>query len=149
METGFIIISEASTDDIVDLERMDLAAGLESPCSSASFILELKSPRTVILIARSEEGIVGYLLLTHQTLAAHIKRLLVSIHWRRRGIGSKLLHEAIDTAKRRKCCMLSLFVEASNLAARSLYKTSQFEEESRLDDYYGKGRLGLKLERKI
>ena len=149
MDNEAVSISEASMDDVASLERLDLAAGLESPFSSASFFLEMKAPRTVILMARSEEDVIGYLILSHLSMVAHIKRLLVSKPWRRHGVGRRLLYEAINTARRRKCSLMSLIVEASNHAARSLYQGLEFEEKCQMADYYGKGRMGLKLERKM
>jgi ribosomal-protein-alanine N-acetyltransferase len=141
------MISEASYDDIDSLAQLELQLeASHSPFSLSQLQLEMRTPRTVILIARNEEELTGYLIQVYQALSSHIKRLVVARAHRRMGIASQLILEAILKASARKISEVTLLVAEDNLAAIALYQKHRFAEDGgSIEDYYGEGRRALRL----
>lgn len=93
-------------------------------------------PGSHLFVAEDEDGErVGFvhLQLTIDTLTgagnAHIADLAVAPGHDRRGIGSRLLAEAEDWARRHRCRHLTLAVFPGNQAARALYERRGFGVE--------------------
>jgi ribosomal protein S18 acetylase RimI-like enzyme len=69
--------------------------------------------------------------------AVYIMTITILKPYRRYGIGSKLLVQAIeDCAKKNQINYLILHVQCSNESALEFYKAHGFENKERLDDYY-------------
>ncbi len=126
-----------------DLERL---AELESRCFAEpwgreSFAAAGGETAEEHLVVRAEESgePIGYLRYRLVADEAEILRLAVHPDWRRRGVAARLLEEGL----RRICAggarRVFLETEASNAAARSLYRSFGFQEIARRPGYYRAG----------
>jgi [ribosomal protein S18]-alanine N-acetyltransferase len=87
-------------------------------------------------VAEDEDGIAGFLVaraLVHET---EILNLAVRLAARRRGIGSKLLAEAVNWSRSLRAERTLLEVRTSNLAARKFYEHHGFRAVGRRPGYY-------------
>ncbi|CAJ1447082.1 unnamed protein product [Effrenium voratum] len=107
---------------------------------------------TFVDLALDEGKIVGYCAWTCEPFGEtceqciHVMNLAVGVDFRRKGIASALLDEALEKFP----CAVSmrLLVRADNLGAQSMYVLQGFEEVQRLSGYYG-AVDGLELLRSI
>jgi RimJ/RimL family protein N-acetyltransferase len=88
------------------------------------------------LVAVAGDAVIGSLGISRedQPVTRHVASLgmMVAPGWRRRGVGSALMREAIAWAKRVGVEKLELSVYPDNAAAIALYRSFAFEEEGRL-----------------
>jgi ribosomal-protein-alanine N-acetyltransferase len=99
--------------------------------------------------AAGEKRIVGYIFFRFIADEVHIFRLAVDPEWRRQGIGTRLVTECLQSARRRGSSAAILEVRPSNPEAIALYRQFGFREISRRLGYYSDSRedaLILKLE---
>lgn len=93
-----------------------------------------------IVVAESASGVIGY---THCTVSGSgltLGRLAVSPSWRRRGIGAALVAHAADHAERIGASEIALCTQEHNVASRSLYVSSGFDE---LQGRYALAQVGI------
>jgi len=97
------------------------------------------------LVAIAGDEVIGSLGISRedQPVTRHVASLgmMVSPAWRRRGVGSALMREAIAWARRAGVEKLELSVYPGNEAAIGLYRSFGFEEEGRLRGH-SKKRIG-------
>ena len=96
-----------------------------------------QTPHGLYLVAEQDGVISGHLLLDPFPLASnsHICTLTVVVypHWQARGIGRKLLNQAVEWARTApKVEKIELMVRATNERAIRLYRSLGFEEEGRI-----------------
>lgn len=89
-----------------------------------------------VLIAVSEEGIVGFGVVGTAGDAAEIESLAVAETVRRQGIGCRLCEELMRWARMRGSRRAVLEVRISNHAARALYESLSFREIAVRKGYY-------------
>ena len=89
-----------------------------------------------VLIAVSEEGIVGFGVVGVAGEAAEIESLVVVEAARRQGIGRRLCEELMRWARTHASRRAVLEVRVSNRAARALYKSLGFREIAVRRAYY-------------
>ena len=65
-----------------------------------------------------------------------IENIVIAAHARRRGLGTKLLDEFLDSACGEGAATIFLEVRESNCAARSFYEKFRFVEDGRRRCYY-------------
>ena len=96
-----------------------------------------------ILVAETDEGIVGRLSLTrdHHPSSQHIADigLMVAGAYRRRGVGRTLLEAAVEWARSSGVSKLELHVFPHNEAAIKLYESFGFEREGYRKRHYRRG----------
>jgi ribosomal-protein-alanine N-acetyltransferase len=119
-------------EEIVTIENQSFP----TPWPAWTFIQDLKSKRSVCLVARVAGGIAGYAVAWLLKREMHIGNLAVVEGFRRRGIGSRLLTELLDIARPRRIELITLEVRASNRAAISLYEKFGFSAIAMKPDYY-------------
>jgi len=147
-----------ATDPVLrDLRWTDLAvlAGLEAGLfaedawTEATWWSELAArPRRDYVVLETDEGIVGYAGLDHGGEVADVMTIAVAPAGRGRGLGSRLLAELEDRARRRGAAYLMLEVRADNTAARGLYARSGFAELAVRRRYYQPGDVDALVLRK-
>jgi RimJ/RimL family protein N-acetyltransferase len=93
-------------------------------------------PRLVEYVAVGPEGIVGQLGMELKPFNVAELGMLVARDWRGRGVGSALLHAALDWAREAGAHKVSLQLWPHNIAARGLYRKFGFAEEGRLRRHY-------------
>lgn len=90
-------------------------------------------PRRVI-------GFAGFWLVVDE---AHINTIAVHPHWRRQGIGERLLGTILERARAINAVSATLEVRVSNLPAQKMYAKFGFEEVGRRKKYYRDGEDAL------
>ncbi|MDI6897717.1 ribosomal protein S18-alanine N-acetyltransferase [Methanocella conradii] len=95
-------------------------------------------PMEGFIVAEEGGEVVGYLLGALYMDEARILLLAVKEGYRRRGIGSMLVKEYIDSVRGR-ASMVRLEVRASNLAAQTFYFKQGFKFLGMVSNYYRNG----------
>jgi ribosomal-protein-alanine N-acetyltransferase len=161
---GAIAIRDALAGDldrIAEIERASFA----DPWSRGSFASLLRNPqvyfrvavarpapaappppvRGVTAVAGSLPGVgevvghvVGYVVAWLVVDEAEVANVAVAPEVRGRGIGARLLDDALDAARDRGAAVAYLEVRDSNAAARALYASRGFEQVGRRRNYYRK-----------
>ena len=74
-----------------------------------------------------------------------VHKICVQPKYRRRGLATQMMREAIARLKGRGCSKIQLWVDECNSVAISLYSKLGFHEISKVSDYYGSGRTGVRM----
>ena len=107
--------------------HLDAVAALETACFAAPWTREglaeeLRNPQAHFLVAEADGAVAGYIGVQEICGEGYVTNVAVLPQYRRRGIGERLLREAIRGAKERGCDFLSLEVRVGNAAAIRLYE---------------------------
>jgi [ribosomal protein S18]-alanine N-acetyltransferase len=143
-------IRDATYNDlprVLDIERLSFA----QPWSVNSFRRELSLSFSRLMLAMIENdgdggAIAGYLCRWLVAGESHILNVAVHPGFRRHGVGTALMAEAVDEARSRHVQLIILEVRRSNLEARKLYRKFGFEERRLRRNYYGPGEDALVME---
>jgi ribosomal-protein-alanine N-acetyltransferase len=147
-------VREATARDlprILEIERLAFA----QPWSLDSFKRELMLPFSRITVAvavspsaagESRNLPEGFLCRWLVADECHILNVAVHPEQRRNGIGMALMAAALDEAKAKPIRIVTLEVRRSNVAARSLYRKLNFEEQRLRTNYYGPGEDAIVME---
>lgn len=122
---GLLKIRLMSPEDVpsaTEIERLSFS----TPWSELSFYKEIYNPRSLCLVAETEEGLAGYICLGKIFDECHILNLAVHPLKRRQGIGSSLIREALNSDFVSSCRYIYLEVRASNMEARRVYEKFGF-----------------------
>lgn len=87
-------------------------------------------------VAESDEGIVGYAVMSVAAGEAHLLNLCVAPHRQRAGLGRRLLGHVLMLAREHAAETLFLEVRPSNEAALHLYREAGFVEVGTRRSYY-------------
>ena len=98
------------------------------------FAAESAPPRVALVI--EEDAVVGFIVARALGPEWEIENVAIAGPARRRGLGSRLVGELIQLARRQGASSIFLEVRASNAAARSLYEKWAFVESGRRPLYY-------------
>ena len=112
------------------------AASFSDPWSRASFASLVLEPLVYVSVAEAEGAVCGYAVLLVAADEAEILNIAVVASARRRGIGARLLDDAILEGRARGARTMYLDVRDSNVAARALYESRGFVEAGRRRKYY-------------
>jgi ribosomal-protein-alanine N-acetyltransferase len=129
------------------LENLDVLVALEVasfsvPWSKKSFEAELRGNQfsRILMITHSEYGLevqaIGYICVW--MVFEEIRFLNLAIHpeFRRRGLATRLISEAIRLGWEEGCCRGMLEVRESNHAAKKLYESFHFQAYATRKSYY-------------
>jgi putative acetyltransferase len=97
---------------------------------------ELEGEQTVMLVAEAGGELVGQLDLRTARYGVADLGMLVAAGWRRRGVGSALMAEAIARARKAGAHKIALQVWPHNAAALALYERFGFRREGYLTGHY-------------
>lgn len=129
--------------EILEIER----SSFDNPWSGALFLQELRIPFSRIVVVRpaaeADGPIAGYLCRWLVADEVHVLNVAVHPQYRRRGIASLLMDEALREARECKAEAVTLEVRRSNVGARRLYAVLSFEEVGVRRNYYGRGEDAL------
>ena len=142
-----ITVREATLADVDRvLELVVAVAGegrwisVEAPVDVAQrrqrIVEELEGEQTVMLVAEIGGTLVGQLDLRMARYGVADLGMLVDAGWRRRGVGSALMAEAIARARKAGAHKLALQVWPHNAAALALYERFGFRREGYLARHY-------------
>ena len=122
--------------DVLAIERISFT----TPLDIRSFEYELGYKDTILKVAVLNNQIIGYVCVRTILDVTHILNLAVLPEFRRRGIGSMLLRDALNELKRLKpdINLITLEVRESNTAAIELYEKFGFKVMGKRISYYDK-----------
>jgi ribosomal-protein-alanine N-acetyltransferase len=132
-----VLIRKMTAEDVpavAELDRMSFSL----PWPERSFVFEVTSnPAARCLVAQDEQGrIVGMLVLWLIVDEAHIATIASHPDFRMRGIGARILTEALRVARAEGAQRALLEVRAGNEAAQAMYRKFGFEVAGRRPHYY-------------
>jgi RimJ/RimL family protein N-acetyltransferase len=113
------------TEAPVDLERR-----------RQRMVEDIEGTHAIILVAEADGELVGELGLRLARYGVADLGMLVAAGWRGRGVGTVLLAEAIDRARKAGAHKIALQVWPHNAAAIALYERFGFEREGHLRRHY-------------
>lgn len=125
-------MEERDIPSIMEIERRSFS----TPWSEVSFLGEIYRKQGVARVAEWEGKVIGYVCANYVLHESHILNLAVDETFRRRGVGTILMNEAIRELKKRGCVFVYLEVRASNRGAQEFYKRFGFKVASRRKRYY-------------
>ncbi len=135
--TETLCITPMVESDIPHLARLE-AMCFSSPWSEEGIREELQNPNAVFLVAKRAGMVLGYLGFYHVLDEASIANVAVFPEARRSGVASALLQAAVDYSYRRGIARMTLEVRPSNIPARRLYESFDFEEVGQRRRFYTK-----------
>ena len=135
---GKVVLRGATPDDleaILALQRASPGAAQWEPADYASAFAD---EAALCLLAEDPVGeqVAGFLVGRLIAEEAEILNLAVAHGYRRRGLGRRLVAEALAVAQARGARQCWLEVRAANQAARDFYRALGFAENSRRRGYY-------------
>jgi ribosomal-protein-alanine N-acetyltransferase len=117
------------------LERASLTAGHWQPPQYQA-VFEPAAPPRIALLEEEESTLLGFLMARPLGPEWELENLVVAASARRRGLGTRLLHELFGVLRSQGGAALFLEVRESNAAARGLYEKCSFVEVNRRPRYY-------------
>ncbi|WP_425604219.1 ribosomal protein S18-alanine N-acetyltransferase [Halobellus salinisoli] len=146
-----VTVRPADRADLLDVLRIERTAFSE-PWPYVAFESVLDAPAFLVAVGDGVDGpqtllgyVVGDVMPNHGHDIGHIKDLAVRPEARGKGIGRRLLREALFGLALAGAAVVKLEVRESNEAARSLYREEGFEPTRRVSRYYGDGEDALIL----
>lgn len=129
------LLKEEDIDEVLSLENLCFP---DDPWGRISFENELDNSLSVFVVAVDDESnkIIGYggVWLVYDT--GEITNIAVHPHFRREGIGKKILNILTSVCKERGMSAITLEVRDGNAPAFALYLKEGFKECGRRKKYY-------------
>lgn len=123
----------ADQEAVLGIERQSMP----DPWSGPQVAAELEAANGLGWVAESDGSVCGYVFFRVCAPESELLRLAVAPSWRRKGIGRRLVEEALFSLKNLQgcdCCFLE--VRAANEAAQRLYLRTGFVRTGRRKAYY-------------
>lgn len=131
-----LTIRDMQEDDIpaiVEIEQISFS----TPWSKQSFLSEMYNKNAFSKVAIFGENVIGYICVNYLRHESHILNLAVHPDFRRQGVATLLMNEAMRELKKKGCVFLYLKVRSSNTDAQKFYEIFGFKIESVRKNYYG------------
>ena len=139
-----LVITRMAVDHLDDLAQLESMA-FSRPWSYDALAEELQNPLAVFFVAEDveTERSLGYIGMHHILDEGLIANIVVHPGYRRMGIGTRLVNEVIEYAKKHDIRRLTLEVRASNAPAIALYENMGFKKEGVRRGFYDSPEDGL------
>ena len=128
-------IQKATLDNVNEMLKIEKKAFV-SHWSKQSFIDEFGAENGHYIAAVDNGKIIGYSGFRYVLDEGHITTLAVQKKSRKKGIGTKLIAQLIEDAKKHGLKKLFLEVRQSNVPAQKIYKKLGFKVLDRRREYY-------------
>jgi ribosomal-protein-alanine N-acetyltransferase len=125
-------MKEDDIPPVLEIEEISFAA----PWSEKDFLNELYNKSALTKVAAFEGNIIGYICMNFHLHESQILNLAVRPDFRRRGVATILMDEAIRELRKRRCVFMYLKVRVSNTGAQKFYELLGFKVESVRKKYY-------------
>jgi len=145
------LIRNCLEEDLLQVSQIEYAS-FDDPYPYRLFAALLNDFAGGFRLAAAEKGIIGYSILSFSTERGTmiISSLAVRPEFRRTGVGSELLRDAIELTSSlpalRDTDKIVLQVAEINSSAQSLYNKFGFKRVRELRNYYGRGKNGIQME---
>jgi [ribosomal protein S18]-alanine N-acetyltransferase len=136
-QAGPIAVAPATRDDLDAVVGLEVVA-FADPWTRMAFEAALKERHARFRVARTAEGVIGYVIAWFVLDEGEIANLAVAPTARRRGVARALLQHIIGEAGGSGLVRLFLEVRESNATARALYNSLGFAPVARRPRYYRK-----------
>lgn len=138
-----VIVEPAAWRDLPALARLQRSAFPPRLAYTLPTLVILRLiPWVRTLLVRRDGQIAGCVIGDRVLEGGRVVNLAVSPAYRRQGVGRALLaaiERELDTP------VMLLMVQQENAGARQLYLSAGYEEDVELPNYYGPGRLGVRM----
>ena len=133
-----MLIRPATPADVTSLLVLEQQSVTAAHWSAAQYQTAItgSSPRCVALVAEAESAIHGFLVARAADREWEIENIVIATVAQHRGLGTRLLREFLELARRQHAESVFLEVRSSNHAARALYQKCAFVEIGRRPRYY-------------
>lgn len=125
-------MGECHLTAVAELETVCFAA----PWTREGLTEELQNPQAHFLVAEADGKTAGYIGVQEICGEGYVTNVAVLPEYRRKGIGERLLREAVRGARERGCDFLSLEVRVGNDPAIRLYEKLGFRVQGRRKNFY-------------
>lgn len=106
------------------------------PWSRQSLEEELNNETSLFLVAKEENGVIGYIGMSIVIDEGYIFNVAVREKYRNKGAATALINELVTYGKKNNFSFITLEVRESNLPAISLYSKFGFIKAGERKDYY-------------
>jgi len=130
-----LILREMHEDDLPEILKIERES-FSTPWSEYSFLNEIYKKYAISRVAMFERNIVGYICTNYVLHEAHILNLAVHPDFRRQGIATVMMDEALKELKKKGCVFIYLEVRASNTGAIKFYELFKFKVVDVRKKYY-------------
>ncbi|GAB2914874.1 ribosomal protein S18-alanine N-acetyltransferase [Nonomuraea fastidiosa] len=141
-------MTEADLPAVMEIERITFPLDAWSEGMMRGELADMPRTRHYV-VALVDDEIVGYAGLAAAADQADVQTIAVLEKHRRSGIGSAMLSELLDEARRRGAREIFLEVRADNPAAQSVYRRFGFEEIGTRRRYYDDGTDAIMMRRRL
>lgn len=136
-----VLIRKAEKGDILYIQEIEEQAFGKEAYPLTLMIYLYEHCGNYFLIAEVEKQIAGYIVACPEKKdRLHIYSIAVKKHFRRKGIGEKLLKKLIKLAKKHGLKEVFLEVNVENTPAIKLYEKLGFKQTKRIKKYYSDGK---------
>lgn len=132
------MIRPATLDDVPVLMALEQHAVTAAHWSVEQYhaIFSTSHTSRIALVIEEEDAVQGFLIARVVASEWELENIVIAGSARRRGLGTRLLGEFLNTARSRGATAIFLEVRESNSAGRRLYEKEAFVEASRRANYY-------------
>jgi len=124
---------EYDVPSILEIEQISFT----TPWSEQSFLNEIYKKYAFSRVAVFEEKIIGFICVNYLLHESHLLDLAVHPDFRRRGVATVLMDEAMNGLKKMGCVFVYLEVRVSNTGAQKFYERFGFKVDGIRRKYYG------------
>ena len=133
-----MMIRTANTADIPSINRIEAQAATAAHWTAGTYerIFSHAGPPRLILVAEENATIMGFVIALSSGKEWEIENIAILEEARRRGLGTRLLHEVLQHAQQAGAEAFCLEVRESNQTARRFYEKLAFVGNGRRRGYY-------------
>ena len=129
-----MIIRRAKIEDVEEIFL--IRNSTDERIEKSSILDEIINPNYLVLVAEENGEIAGFLSVIKNYDCADVMMIATGLSYRRNGVATKLLSEAIEMLKNLGVNRLLLEVNETNIGAIELYKKLGFKQISIRKKYY-------------
>lgn len=144
------LLRVATRDDLEPLYRVEIECFQERRFRKDHVDWILMNERGLTLVEETERGeILGALMLLFEGTACRVLSIAVVPKARHRGIGTKMMQAAEDSARERGCTVVRLEVSTQNFGAIEFYRGLGYRTDGVLYGYYSWGEDAYSMARAV
>jgi len=113
-----------------------IEAGLRPAWTASRITWHIRSPDSVVLVARSQGAIAGFAIMRYGEESAHLNLLAVEPAQRRKGVARRIMAWLEETALTAGTFVIGLELRATNTEAFHFYAALGYRELGRVSGYY-------------
>lgn len=129
------IIRKMTAQDINAVAEIEKEC-FSSPWTEEGLISELTNSQAEFFVLESDGTVAAYMGMHIVLDECYIANVAVSPAFRRRGLGKKLVENALTVAREKNCSFITLEVRVSNSPAIGLYTDCGFEKIGERKNFY-------------